>query len=351
MDVWYDHMKIAQIAPIVESVPPKKYGGTERVISVLTEELVRRGHDVTLFASGDSQTTATLSSVCPQALRQAGISEHRERNGMSLLHIGRAYERAADFDIVHDHCGVFSLPTANICKTPVVQTMHGAFYDHNKTLFQELSKPYLVTISHDQAKAAAHIHSLGTIYNGLPLHQYPTARTASDYLLYVGRITPLKGTHVAARIAHEMKLPLIIAAKLEPAEEEYFAREVEPYLSDTIQWIGEVTEAERNDLMNKARCFLHPGLWREPFGLTLIEAMACGCPVVAFDRGSIPEIIEHGKTGFIVHSMTQMKQAIERATSLDRVYCRDHALRTFSVRRMVDAYEALYKHILSQNST
>lgn len=341
------YMRIAQIAPVIESVPPKKYGGTERVVSVLTEGLVARGHEVTLFASGDSTTSAKLSAVCDQALRQAGISDDRTRNGLSLMHIGHAYQHAHEFDIIHDHCGVFSMPTAQICATPVVQTMHGAFFNHNRALFRELNRPFTVTISQDQAKAADSLHSLGTIYNGLPLDSYPFSATQDGYLLYVGRITPLKGTHIAVRVAKAAGMPLVLAAKLEPKEEEFFAREVEPYLNDHIRWIGEVTESERNQLMSKAYAFMHPGLWREPFGLTLIEAMACGCPVIAFNRGSIPEIIEHGRSGFIVNSLNHMVRTLPDVKKLDRAYCRTYAIEHFGADRMVSEYEKLYQRILA----
>lgn len=340
-------LKIAQIAPLVESVPPQKYGGTERVISVLTEELVRRGHDVTLFASGDSVTSARLRSVYPRSLRSAGVTDDRQKNGLSFLNIGLAYEHADDFDIIHDHCGVFSLPTANVCSTPVVCTLHGAFFPHNKKLFQELSNPYFVPISDNQSQSVVNLHTLGTIYNGLPLEHYPFSLKRENFLLYVGRITALKGTHFAVQVAHRLKMPLILAAKLEPSEQAYFDTEVKPYLNDDIRWIGEVTEEERNQLMSKAHCFLHPGTWQEPFGLTLIEAMACGAPVIAFNKGSIPEIIEQGKTGFIVKNLADMVKAVKKVNTIDRSYCRNYALEHFSSQKMVDEYEKLYEKVLS----
>lgn len=342
-------MKIAQIAPIVERIPPRKYGGTERVISALTEELVRRGHDVTLFASGDSITGATLSSICPRSLREAGIIGEREKNGWTLRHIGAAYSRAKEFDIIHDHCGVFSLPTAELSPTPVVQTMHGAFFDHNIHVFQSLRKTHIVTISKDQGSGLDQMNMAGTIYNGLHMEHYPFSERPGNYLLYVGRITPQKGTHIAVQLAAELKMPLILAAKLEPDQQRYFDQDVAPYLSKNIQWIGEVNEAERNKLMSEAMCFLHPGLWREPFGLTLIEAMACGCPVVALRRGSIPEIIQDGKTGFIAESIEHMAALIPQTASLHRRYCRQYSLGTFSAKKMVDEYEKLYKLLTARD--
>jgi glycosyltransferase involved in cell wall biosynthesis len=340
-------MRIAQIAPIVERVPPRKYGGTERVISALTEELVRRGHDVTLFASGDAVTGAKLVSVCPYSLRDAGIHDPRERNGWMLRHIGAAYARATEFDIIHDHCGVFSLPTAELSPVPVVQTMHGAFFHHNIHVFRELSKTNLVTISESQAKGIAGLNAVATIYNGLPMDHYPFSKSPGAYVLYVGRITPLKGTHIAVQVAEKMKIPMVLAAKLEPEHQKYFETEVRPHLSDTIRWVGEVNETQRNQLMKNALCFLHPGLWREPFGLTLIEAMACGCPVVALRRGAIPEIIEHYKTGFIANSIEEIPDYIRKSAQLDREYCRNSVLQRFSASTMVDQYELLYE-VLTQ---
>lgn len=335
-------MKIAQIAPIIERVPPRKYGGTERVISALTEELVRRGHEVTLFASGDTITGAELSAICPKSLREAGVTDTRERNGWTLRHIGAAYERAHEFDLIHDHCGVFSLPTAQISPTPVIQTMHGAFFDHNIDVFRQLRNTHLVTISHDHAKDTLGMNHVATIHNGLPMEHYPYSLVHGEYLLYVGRVTPQKGTHLAVQLAHKLKLPLILAAKCDPEQQQYFDQEVAPYLSDRIQWVGEVNEAERNQLMMNAMCFLHPGTWREPFGLTLIEAMACGCPVVALRNGSIPELIEHGKTGYVAENPDEMASYIPQTTSLNRLYCRQRALRHFSAKKMVDEYERLY---------
>jgi glycosyltransferase involved in cell wall biosynthesis len=344
-------MKIAQIAPIIERVPPKKYGGTERVIHALTEELVKRGHDVTLFATEDSLTSANLQGTVTQGLREANVTDGYTKNGFIFSHIGEAYGRADEFDIIHDHVGAMSLATAHSSHKPVVMTLHGAFADHNRKLFEQLNHPYFVTISDAQAKTAPKIHRMGTIYNGLEMQDYPFRAKHDNYLLYVGRVTPLKGTHLAVQLAHQLKTPLKIAAKLEPENLDYFNQEIAPYLSDSIQWIGEVNEAERNRLMSQAKCFLHPATWEEPFGLTLIEAMACGCPVVALNHGSIPEVIEQGKTGFVVDDLDQMKQAVLNIDQIDRFYCRAYALNKFPASNMADKYEYLYYLILNQNAS
>jgi glycosyltransferase involved in cell wall biosynthesis len=344
-------MKIAQIAPIIENVPPTRYGGTERVVSALTEELVKRGHEVTLFATGNSKTQANLSSICDQGLRERNITDEYTKNGTTLLHVGEAYARAREFDVMHDHIGVMSLPTAQVSPTPVVITLHGAFYDYNKTIYTRMNKPYYVTISDSQAIPVPDLHRVGTIYNGLSMSDYPFYYEDEGYLLNVGRITPQKGTHLAVRLAHQLQLPLIIAAKLEESQRDYFEKEVEPYLSDTIRWIGEVTEEERNKLMSRAYCFLHPALWEEPFGLTLIEAMACGCPVVALRHGSIPEIIEDGKNGFIADDFLGMLRAIKKIPTIQRSYCRNYVLTKFSVDQMVDQYEQVYELLTARKSS
>lgn len=339
-------MKIAQIAPIVERVPPKKYGGTERVVHALTEELVKRGHDVTLFASGDSKSSAKIESVYPRALREARIADLYGANPWTLLNFGLAYDTQEEFDIIHDHNAPLSLPTANAASTPVVITMHGGFNPTNKKLFQTLRNPSVVSISQSQIYTAPNINHAGTVYNGLPMEHYPFSAEHDGYLLYVGRITMEKGTHFAIEVAEYYDMELIIAAKLDAGDRPYYKEYVEPRLSDRIRWIGEVDEDERNKLMSRARCFLHPVTWREPFGLTLIEAMACGSPVVAFNKGSIPEVVETGTTGFVVEDIENMIEAVENLDSINREACRKHALENFSDKKMADGYEAIYSKLL-----
>jgi glycosyltransferase involved in cell wall biosynthesis len=343
-------MKIAQIAPLVERVPPKKYGGTERVVHALTEELVKLGHEVTLFASGDSKTSARLVSVYPRALREAKVKNLYTANFLTMLNIGIAYQRQDEFDIIHDHNDFLSLPTANIARRPVVMTMHGPFTAQNRALFQTLNRPYQVTISKSQGYVVPKLHHAGTIYNGLNMESYPFSNEHEGYLLYVGRISLEKGVHYAIDAAMSLDLPLIIAAKLENIDKPYFYEYVEPHLSDQIKWVGEVGQDERNQLMSKAMAFLHPVTWREPFGLTLIEAMACGCPVVAFNKGSIPEIVKSGQTGFVVEDVEGMLDAIQHIGSIDRQVCRNHSLENFNSRKMAEEYEILYKKILDESN-
>ncbi|MBX4216104.1 glycosyltransferase family 4 protein [Candidatus Parcubacteria bacterium] len=341
-------MRIAQIAPIVERVPPKKYGGTERVVHALTEELVARGHEVTLFASGDSVTTARLVSVFPRALREARLKDVYGVNNWTLLNIGLAYDSQGEFDIIHDHLAPHSLPTANISETPVVMTMHGPFSAENRKIFQTLKKPHIVTISESQVYPVPAIRHAGTVYNGLPMEHYPFGEKPDDYLLFVGRISMEKGVHFAVETAQQLDMPLIIAAKLDKVDHPYFREYIEPWLTDRIRWIGEVDEEERNKLMMRAKCLLHPVTWREPFGLTMIEAMACGCPVVAFNEGSVSEIIKTGVTGYVVHDIEAMIEAVDNIGEIDRAACRAHVLENFSVKKMADGYEAVYRKILEE---
>lgn len=343
-------MKIAQIAPIIERVPPKKYGGTERVVYALTEELVKRGHDVTLFASGDSITSAKLSSIYPRALREVKMKELYGTNVLTMLHIGLAYSRQDEFDIIHDHLGHISLPTAHIAQTPVVMTLHGAFTIETRRLFENLNHPFFATISHSQASMAPKINHIGTAYNGLYMDDYPFSDKHEGYLLFVGRISMEKGVHNAIEVAQYLNLPLIIAAKLDSIDVQYFNEYVGPQLSDQIKWIGEVDEEERNKLYSKALCTLHPITWKEPFGLTMIEAMACGCPVVGMNKGSVAELIKHGESGFVVNDVDEMIEAVAKIDQIDRKKCRKHALKNFSATKMADAYEQIYKQVLEKTS-
>lgn len=347
-------MKIAMVAPIVERIPPKKYGGTERVIYNLTEELTRRGHEVTLFASGDSKTSAKLISVIPRSLREMGAKDLYGTNTWAMLNIGLAYEMQDYFDIIHDHHYEISAAVANLSETPVVLTMHGVINEDNKTLFEFLDNIYYVSISKSQVRYVPKLNLAGNVYNGLAMDSYPFSDQDEGYLLFVGRITEQKGVHLAMDAAWKLGLPLIIAAKLDEVAHDlgYFKKFIKPRLKKyqrLVRWIGEVDEAERNKLMSKALCVLHPVRWPEPFGLTLIESMACGAPVIAFNKGSIPEVIVSGKTGFVVENLSQMIKAIKRISSIKRSECREHALTNFSASRMADGYEQIYEKLLQSH--
>lgn len=346
-------MKIAQIAPIALAVPPKNYGGTERVVHNLTEELVKLGHEVTLFASGDSVTSAKLVSVTPKSLKDLESSDPYGQNILTSQHLGLAYKMQDQFDIIHDHLAPVSLPTANVAKTPVVYTYHGPFTPEVREIFSLLNKPYVVTISKKQAEhAGKQVNHAKTIYHGMRMDHYPFSDSPEDYLLFVGRITEEKGVHHAIEVAKRVGKKLIIAAKLETTfkpDVEYYEKLIKPELNEQIQWIGPVGEEERNELMKNALCFLHPVTWPEPFGLTLIETMACGTPVIAFNLGSIPEVIADGKTGFVVETVEEMVDAVQKVHTIDRNVCRQFSLEHYSAKRMALEYVEVYKQIIAHN--
>lgn len=354
-------MRIAQIAPLTTKVPPDKYGGTERIISALTEELVRRGHKVTLFASGNSRTSAKLVSVYPSELPPRILYEEKnqvydiyEHIAWNMMNIAVAYKMQHQFDIIHDHTAQnfpMSLALANSSQTPVVMTLHGAFTKSTVALYSFFNNINYVTVSHSQAQSAANIKFIGNVYHGLNMRHYPFSKDPDSYLLYVGRISPEKGVHIAIQVAKRLSRPLIIAGGQDMNYKNYVATSIQPYLSKLIQWVGEVDEATRNELMSKAYCTLHPVTWPEPFGLTIIESMACGSPVIGFSIGSIPEIIQNGKTGFVVNSVSEMVEAVKKIPTIDRAYCRSYVLKHFTVKRMVDEYEKIYKIAQKQHAS
>lgn len=348
-NIYSVYVKIAQVAPLIESVPPLKYGGTERVVSALTEALVQRGHDVTLFASGDSHTSAHLESVYPKGLRDVFPSDYSSRVLYTHLHLASAYSQQEQFDMIHDHTGTFGGSFAQISLTPVVLTLHGVIDDQVRTLFTRCTRPSLVTISDNQRKGAPDLPYEATVFNGLDFQSYPVAHRVGEYLIFVGRICEQKGLHLAIDVALKSKLPLIIAAKYEPEIEvnrAYFIRYIEPKLSRQIRFIGEVTQQKRNILTSGAIASLHTATWEEPFGLTLIEAMATGCPVIAFNNGSIPEIVKVGVSGMIVDSMDQMAEAIKNISTISRKKCASYARNAFNADHMAEEYERIYERLL-----
>lgn len=338
-------MRIAQLAPLIERVPPKRYGGTERVVHYLTEELVRRGHAVTLFASGDSETKAELIATSSHSLREMHTADE---TAFTLLNVAKVYKRAEDFDVIHNHSDYYAFAATYSSPTPTVTTFHGAFTLENRNLYEEYNDLNFVSISNNQRRGGPPINWLATIHHGIPTEKFPFGAKPGNYLLYVGRISLEKGTHIAIDVAMAVGLELIIAAKLDKFDVDYFNKYVAPRLSNgKIRWIGEVDEVERNKLMKEALCLLHPITWREPFGLTMVEAMACGCPVVAFKKGSVPEIVADKKTGFIVEKEKEMVRAIKRIGDISRAECRRHTEKNFNLKRMVDLYEKLYYEIVN----
>lgn len=339
-------MRIAQVAPLYERVPPKLYGGTERIVSYLSEELVRQGHDVTLFASGDSSTSAQLRPVCPRSLRLEG-----RRVIDPLAHHVRMIEMVArearDFDVVHFHIDYIHFPVTRREKIPAVTTTHGRLdIPDVLPLFREFPDMPLVSISNAQRKPMPWGNWLATVYHGLPEHLYTPHDRQPQYLAFLGRISPEKRVDRAIAIARRVGMPLRIAAKIDAADEEYFKTKIRKLLDDSlVEYIGEIGEHEKCEFLSKAHALLFPIDWPEPFGLVVIEALACGTPVVAYSMGSVPEILDDGITGFLVNRIDSAARAVRRIDSINRKACRRVFEERFSARRMAADYLRVYQRL------
>lgn len=340
-------MKIAQVAPLIESVPPQLYGGTERVVSYLTEELVSLGHDVTLFASGDSRTNARLRPMCAQALRLSKVP--RDHLAQHLLMVNRIFNEAHLFDIVHFHTDFLHFPLARLARTPHITTLHGRQDLHDlQYIYDEFSEAPVISISDSQRKPLPQANWQATVYHGLPERMLSFHAKPDNYLAFLGRISPEKGIDTAIQIALALGRELRIAAKVDPVDEEFFNQHIKKFLNEPfINFIGEIGEREKNQFLGNAGALLFPIDWPEPFGLVMIEAMACGTPVIAFRRGSVPEIIQHGVTGFIVDNATEAVAAAHTIHSIDRSNCRRVFEERFSSRRMAEEYLNVYQDLLA----
>ena len=346
-----DPVKIAQIAPLVESVPPRLYGGTERVVAYLTDELVRQGHEVTLFASGDSRTCANLVPACRQALRlDPNVRDHVPLQVMMLEQVKRLASR---FDVLHFHTDLLHFPVFSRTGHATLSTLHGR-QDHFElrefyTTFPDLP---LVSISDAQRAPIPSANFAGTVLHGIPADLLaPSFRPAGSYLAFVGRISPEKGVDRAIEIARAVGMPLKIAAKVDRADEIYFREQIAPLLTTAgVKFIGEIKEAQKARFLGEAAALLFPINWPEPFGLVMIEAMACATPVLAFDHGSVREVIDHGVTGCIVGGVQDAIQAVGWTLQLDRKTVRRRFDQRFTARRMADDYTGLYRAIIAQRS-
>jgi glycosyltransferase involved in cell wall biosynthesis len=335
-------MRIAQIAPLAEPVPPQLYGGTERVVSLLTEELVRRGHEVTLFASGDSDTDARLVPVTREALRLA--PEDVDANLFLMIELGLVFERAHHFDVIHSHVDYFALPMARLVKTPVVTTLHGRLdLPGLQTIYGRYSTAPLVSISDSQRGPLPGVNWAATVYNGTDLRRFTFEEKGGDCFVFVGRICPEKNVEGAIAIARRAGVPLRIAAKVDPLDVEFYQSVIKPLIDGRqVEYLGELGDADKDKLLGSARALLFPVDWPEPFGLAMTEAMACGTPVMALRRGSVPEVVEDGVTGFVRDSEEDLAEVAEDVAGLSRKACRDRVERLFSVEVMTDGYERVY---------
>jgi glycosyltransferase involved in cell wall biosynthesis len=341
-------MRIAQVAPLCESVPPQLYGGTERVVAFLTDELVRQGHDVTLFASGDSQTRATLVPEWPTALRLGG--ECRDDLAPHVLMVEHVTKRAEEFDIIHFHIAQLHLPVIRRLPVAHVTTMHGRLdLPELRPLYREFNDVPVVSISDAQREPLPEARWVGTVHHGLPLDLLEFHSEPGTYLAFLGRISPEKRADRAIAIATACGLPLRIAAKVDAVDRDYFDRDIRPLLDNPlVEFIGEIAEQQKSEFLGHARALLFPIDWPEPFGLVMIEALACGVPVVAFDGGSVPEVIDHGVTGFIVNTLDEAVDATRQIDRIDRRTCRATFEHRFCASRMAADYVQLYEAVIAR---
>jgi glycosyltransferase involved in cell wall biosynthesis len=343
-------MRIAQVAPLFESVPPRLYGGTERVVSHLTEALVRMGHDVTLFASGDSVTQARLAPCWPRALRLDGRSHlHQVPH---LLELEQVFRRHAEFDVLHFHTDHLHFPLARRHATPHVTTLHGRLdLPELVPLMREFSEMPLVSISDAQRAPLPWAHWQATVHHGLPRDLYRFHPGPGRYLAFLGRISPEKRCDRAIEIAKRLDLPICIAAKVDPADRAYYEEKIRPLMSHPlVEYVGEIGEREKGEFLGHAMALLFPIDWPEPFGLVMIEALACGTPVVAYRHGSVPELVDPGVTGFIVDSMDEAVRAAAAAMALDRRRCRQRFEQRFTAERMARDYLAVYERVAGRRA-
>jgi glycosyltransferase involved in cell wall biosynthesis len=341
-----EFMRIAQIAPLTEAIPPKLYGGTERVVSWLTEELVAQGHDVTLFASGDSRTSATLESIWPRALRLDG--NVRDPCALHMMMLEQVHWRASEFDVLHFHLDYYPFSLFSRQPTPFVTTLHGRLdLPEHQPLFTTFSTIPVVSISNAQRSPIPQANWVKTVYHGLPADLLTPSPVTPSYLAFLGRISPEKRVDRAVRIARACGIPLKIAAKVDRVDRDYFEETIRPLFDDgDVDYVGEIGDAEKSEFLSGAIALLAPVDWPEPFGLAMIEAMACGTPVIAFDRGSIPEVVDDGMTGFVVATEEAAIDAVGQLSRVPRDRVRRRFEERFTARRMALDYLAVYRQLI-----
>ncbi len=344
-------MRIAQVSPLVESVPPKTYGGTERVVHYLTEELVRQGHDVTLYASGDTTTTARLIATRERALRldpEGGddLTEH-------MLEVERVFADADAYDLIHFHLDTLHLPLMRRSSTPWITTMHGRMdLPHYQRLFAEFREARMVSISDAQRAPVPWLQWRATVPHGLPMDAIEPRFESGRYLAFLGRICPEKRVDRAIEIARSTGIPLKIAAKVDAVDAAYFAAEIEPRLGAAgVEFVGEIGEEGKDEFLGGAAALLFPIDWPEPFGLVMVEAMARGTPVLAFRHGSVPEVVEPGVSGAVVDTVEEAVRMLPDVIGLDRRLVRAAAERRFNVRAMAAAYLDVYERLIAEDAS
>ncbi len=342
-------MRVAQITPLWEQVPPVGYGGTERVVSLLTEELVRRGHQVTLFASGDSTTLAHLEPGCDRALRPLGMLPP-EYALYETRQLAKVFDRADQFDVIHSHMDLAALSYGERSLTPVIHTVHGILTTVTETIFSQYRRETFVSISNSQRRNDLGLNYVATVYNAIAseLEFFPQP-AAPPYLAFLGRMSVEKGPHLAIEIAKRSGYVLKMAGKIDPENKSFFEQQILPHIDgQQIQFLGEANQSEKQVLMGQATATLFPITWPEPFGLVMAESMACGTPVIAIALGSAAEIVVDGHTGFLCQTVEDCIEAVAKIPTISRQDCRDHATVNFGIARMVDGYEAVYRQMIDE---
>lgn len=350
-------LRIAQIAPLFEPVPPEGYGGTQRVVYNLTEELVKRGHQVTLFASGDSKTSAKLIPICSRALRK---DKWVKPEVFNIPLLDKVFSQRDKFDLIHSHIFTAIMPLNKLLSDvpPIVSTLHGRLNLPEYRMIPKYSDNIsYVSISNSQRKNLPDLNYVDTVYNGIEVSKFEFNKKPKDYFIFLGRISPEKGINYALELAERAKIKLLIAAKVDPFDLAYYKKQVKPKITNNklIQFVGEVGHREKVALLKNAKALINPINWEEPFGLTMIEAMACGTPVIAPRRASVPEIVVDNKTGFIVSPdptkiVSEMQQVLEKIDQIDRRACRVHVEKNFTAKKMADGYEKVYQKVLEKIS-
>lgn len=341
-------MRIGIISPLEMRVPPVAYGGTELIVSLLTEEYMKMGHEVTLFASGDSITQARLISVCPYYLR----GSDRDKNILNMLNAVSCLERSSEFDIIHNNTLLEGMSLACLSRTPMLTTLHGNLKSDWRLLFSKYKGWYNTISRSAKSLLPEKDHFAGIIYNAIDVKAFPfESSRRKDYLLFLSRISHEKGPHLAIEVAKKLRMRLIIAGNVDTIDEQYFRQEILPKIDgDQIKYVGEADFERKIELICGAYCLLAPITWPEPFGLFMIEAMACGTPVIVLNKGSAPEVVKHGVTGFVVDSLISMAEAVEKISDISRIACRKHVELRFDAPRMATDYLRAYEKVLRESS-
>ncbi len=347
-----DRLRIAMVAPLAERVPPRKYGGTERVVAALTDELVRRGHDVTLFASGDSETLARLVPIVPTGLRLLPETQMpRDHLPAVIAQMGQVFARADEFDLIHNHNDYFAFPFARMTYTPVLTTLHGQLdLPTLPVVYAAYPDAAVNSIGMHQRRPLPQARWVGNVPNGVDLTHLHVGNGSGGYFAFLGRISPHKGITQAIAIARRTGIPLRIAAKIDDDHPEYYDLMKNELDGRLIKWVGEISEAEKSDFLGNARALLFPIQWPEPFGLAMAEAMACGTPVLATPFGAVPEVIVDGMTGFIRNTADELATLVNRLGEIDRHACRAHVETYFSAAAMTTGYERLYERLIAERT-